>query len=347
MEIMYTLTANGIKEITPTSPREIGSRIYGELGMCGSESGIFAVTSAPNEHGIQKLVEIGGVNRFDTLDYEHCRPISQKFGIGMYWDDVEPDFRFSPAEIEQAIHEAEARQERDRIEAERAAEESRIRREQYRKEYDYLIECGRYNVKAATNNIRRVLKHDFPKQKFSVITRNYDTITIRWTDGPTVKQVNSSVGLFEGKSFDGMTDYEDIVTNDFNAVFGGVGYIFTEREMSDAVRDNLMQELNTRFERSYAYNDYCVERCRDFETVVLIEFKNRDLSPVQADGIEIVEYSDKAVAVFGETKPINETLKQLGGRFNPALNRDGGKCAGWVFPKTKEAGLRAALGVSE
>lgn len=356
MGTQYWLTENGMKEIIPLTPREIGSRIYGISGFGGSASGTFAVISAPNEHKCQKLVEIGGSNRFDTLDTEHCRPISEKLGIGTYWDDIEPDFRFSAEEIEQAIHEAEAQQERDRIEAERAAEESRLQCERYRKEYSYLTECTRYDVKTASNNIRLVLKHKFPKQKFSVTTRNYDTIYIRWTDGPTSGQVKSAVGRFEGKSFDGMTDYEDMVTSDFITVFGCVGYMFFDREMSDTARDSIMQELNARFERSYAYNDYCIERLRDFETVVFMEFKNKDLSPVspvgaveavQKDGVEIIDYSDKSVAVFGDTKPIKDTLKQLGGRFNPALNRDGEKCAGWVFPKTKEADLRAALRVLE
>ena len=189
-------------------------------------------------------------------------------------------------------------------------------------------------------------------QKFSVTTRNYDTIYIRWTDGPTSRQVESAVGMFKGKSFDGMTDCENIVTSDFIAVFGSVGYMFFDREMSDTTRDSLMQELNARFERSYAYNDYCTERLRNFSEVVSLEFYDRNLStdrpetkpvPIQANDIEIVEYSDKAVAVFGDTKPIKDTLKQLGGRFNPVLNRDGEKCAGWVFPKTKEADLRQVL----
>lgn len=43
--------------------------------------------------------------------------------------------------------------------------------------------------------------------------------------------------------------------------------------------------------------------------------------------IQIVDYSDRAFAVIGETKPIKESLKALGGRFNPRL-----KCgAGWIF----------------
>lgn len=55
--------------------------------------------------------------------------------------------------------------------------------------------------------------------------------------------------------------------------------------------------------------------------------------------IKLIQYSEKAVAVIGETKPIKEKLKQLGGRFNMFLSCG----AGWVFPKTKEVAIIAAL----
>lgn len=57
------------------------------------------------------------------------------------------------------------------------------------------------------------------------------------------------------------------------------------------------------------------------------------------DGLEIVDYSGKAVAVFGETMEVKEQLKQLGGKFNPALKYGTGKRAGWVFPKAKREEL--------
>jgi len=55
--------------------------------------------------------------------------------------------------------------------------------------------------------------------------------------------------------------------------------------------------------------------------------------------IKLIQYSEKAVAVIGETKPIKEKLKQLGGRFNMFLSCG----AGWVFPKTKETLIKEAL----
>lgn len=53
---------------------------------------------------------------------------------------------------------------------------------------------------------------------------------------------------------------------------------------------------------------------------------------VKAGDIKIIDYSDKAIAVIGDTKPIKDSLKSLGGRFNFRLTCG----AGWIFPKTKK-----------
>lgn len=57
------------------------------------------------------------------------------------------------------------------------------------------------------------------------------------------------------------------------------------------------------------------------------------VEPVTAEGLEVVDYSEKALAVFGDTKAVKEQLKELGGRFNPSLNYNGEKRSGWIFSK--------------
>lgn len=59
----------------------------------------------------------------------------------------------------------------------------------------------------------------------------------------------------------------------------------------------------------------------------------------KAAGLQIIDYSEKALAVIGETKAVKEQLKQLGGRFNPRLSCG----AGWIFSKKKETELRALI----
>lgn len=55
--------------------------------------------------------------------------------------------------------------------------------------------------------------------------------------------------------------------------------------------------------------------------------------------MEIVDYSEKAIAVTGNTKPHKDALKRLGGKFNPYL-----KCgAGWIFSKKKTSEVESFI----
>jgi len=61
---------------------------------------------------------------------------------------------------------------------------------------------------------------------------------------------------------------------------------------------------------------------------------------VKPGEVIVIEYSEKALAVVGDTKPIKDKLKALGGKFNFRL-----KCGpGWIFPKSKLEALKQALG---
>lgn len=65
---------------------------------------------------------------------------------------------------------------------------------------------------------------------------------------------------------------------------------------------------------------------------------------VQVNGnIETVVYSDKAIAIFGDTKPIKEKLKSIGARFNPFLMHNGNKQAGWILPVSKQTLLTSII----
>jgi hypothetical protein len=63
-------------------------------------------------------------------------------------------------------------------------------------------------------------------------------------------------------------------------------------------------------------------------------------------GVYLVEYSAKAIAVLGDTKPIKSTLLSLKGRFNSSLadpSKGEAKSAGWIFSKAGQADLMTAL----
>jgi hypothetical protein len=52
--------------------------------------------------------------------------------------------------------------------------------------------------------------------------------------------------------------------------------------------------------------------------------------------MEVIDYSEKSVAIIGETKEWIEELKQIGGRFNRNLKVGENSVPGWIFTKKKE-----------
>ncbi len=53
--------------------------------------------------------------------------------------------------------------------------------------------------------------------------------------------------------------------------------------------------------------------------------------------MQVENYSERAVAIFGDTKPFKDQLLALGGKFNENLRRGEEKTPGWIFPvKRKE-----------
>ncbi len=76
-------------------------------------------------------------------------------------------------------------------------------------------------------------------------------------------------------------------------------------------------------------------------TTVLSEKKDIQQSPTLH--FEIVDYSEKAIALFGDTREIKELLKAMGGKFNPRLTYNGGKKAGWIFGLSKRGELNTII----
>lgn len=60
--------------------------------------------------------------------------------------------------------------------------------------------------------------------------------------------------------------------------------------------------------------------------------------------VKVLEYSEKCIAVIGDTKPIKEELKAIGGKFNPYLKHDGLTVAGWVFGLKRRNEVLALIG---
>ena len=115
---------------------------------------------------------------------------------------------------------------------------------------------------AAAKCIRQDLKRHFPNTKFRVTTKSYsggDHVRIRWTDGPTGKQVSALVSRYEYGHFDGMDDMYHYSNRRDD--IPQTKYLFTERRHSVAEIERVVSEVN----KTYGYN-LTVAYSTDWET---------------------------------------------------------------------------------
>ena len=165
---------------------------------------------------------------FHTLD-EFALPISQKFGIGFYYDlETVPA---TDEEIAAAIDRGRAflkeEEEKKEAAARAWAEAVAETRAKYAGVYEEKKEGAYIDAAHVARNVRKDLKSHFHGIKFSVRKDGYDAIRIEWNGGPTEGEVDAVVGKHQERA--GRDPWNDDITNHrdtpFTAVFGGVEYI--------------------------------------------------------------------------------------------------------------------------
>lgn len=222
--------------------------------------------------------------------------------------------------------------------------------------------------------IKEELKKLFVGVKFSVKSDNFsggNSVHIEWTNGPLDDDVRVIVRKYQYGSFNSMEDLYEY-TNSREDI-PQAKYIQTRRELSpevEALKPAFIELYGQ--ESHYGEAEQCFYRvCRKNSIpagatpVAIVEIPNAcgsiedlykfsftheaetvaDVAPeftkveVIEGEINIIDYSAKAIAVIGDTKPIKDKLKELGGKFNFRLTCG----AGWIFPKTKLSDLEALL----
>lgn len=227
--------------------------------------------------------------------------------------------------------------------------------------------------------IRAELKTAFPDIKFSVTSDNFaggDAVRVSWADGATDEQVNNIVKKYQYGSFNGMEDiYEYTNTRED---LPQSKYVSTSRTISEEINETVFNSLKSMYSEDvadYVINqdkyrliskssipvgaivtgvestnqsgilEDCfrlvldVTNVKNIEKETVQQKQNFKAAEVPAGTVQIIEYSEKAIAVIGETKPIKEGLKTLGGSFNFRLTCG----AGWIFPKSKLEEVTAFL----
>jgi conjugative element/phage-associated large polyvalent protein len=100
--------------------------------------------------------------------------------------------------------------------------------------------------------VRKAIKSAHPGVKFGVRSKTYAggaSIDVSWTDGPTVAQVEATAKLYQGASFDGMTDsrqyHDSLLSTDDGAelVSYGADFVSCHRHLSAELMTQLENEV--------------------------------------------------------------------------------------------------------
>ncbi len=275
-----------------------------------------------------KLINLR-TKEFHTSDL--IRPFSEKFGIGMYYDDVCPQFldAFEVAILkEEAQANANAEKQAKQQEKQHCEQVSAIGRKRLNEiiptdAQAVIVACERednsdpYSDYYSASTVRRVILG------FSTHTKN------------NFQEMRNHAGNFEETAY--LTEKNEDYEHREN-YSGGHGYYLGESKYRGWIIEKEQIYDRERFIERFAFTagneaNICIKNTPKTEETATGDFT-------------IVDYSEKAVAIFGDTRAIKEQLSALGGRFNMYLTLKGKKCAGWIFQKSKESELRQLVNLN-
>lgn len=345
---------------------EIGTILFldGYEGYKGSPGNSHVVYDIETTNfGINyKTVEI------DTLKLSiksHVKPFSKKFGIGTYFE-MEYKFEGSQDDLNNLIIDAKQKEEKENNKEE-AAELMRAQIRAAKVEEGKKLVNVPNNVKSViTANLiqdesdlqtdyfaestARVIYLDFSthsRDLFSEMRKaclNSDVQDVK--DLATPAEVNNN-GETKKEYVSNMAKYYD---GDQKKAGQNWHPEDEHREKYSMGRGYYLMKGYSRSGWRVEKQNFNIEDQRNLEKLYIAAAEGRyfipgEKEPVQKDvfhnDLELINYSEKSFAIIGNTKPIKETLKNLGGKFNYRL-----KCgAGWIFSKKKEEDVRRNLNI--
>ena len=208
---------------------------------------------------------------------------------------------------------------------------------------------SKLSTKEIAAKVRSYAKKNFPGFKFSVRSEwsmYTDSMYIELKSGPCVPFVEGSRSAERGymSTMSTVKGWENELTPEMFKVLDAVTTYASSFRYNDS--DGMQDYFDTNFYIHIEVSDeYKVIEPKAKKSSIKTEKAEeaKEMEAVTVEGIEVVDYSEKAIAVFGDTKAIKEQLKELGGRFNPSLNYNGEKRAGWIFSKKQTDKVRELL----
>ena len=212
---------------------------------------------------------------------------------------------------------------------------------------------SKLSTKEIAAKVRSYAKKNFPDFKFSIRTEwsiYTDSMCIELKEGTCIPFTEGSRSAERGymSTMNNVKEWENELTPEMFKVLDAVTTYASSFRYDDS--DGMQDYFDTNFYLSIKVSDeYKIIEPKAKKSSVKPEKveEAKEVEAVTVEGLEIVDYSEKAIAVFGDTKAIKEQLKGLGGRFNPSLNYDGGKRAGWIFSKKQADKVKELIAPTE
>ena len=263
------------------------------------------------------------------------RPVKEKFGIGFYYDSETPEFMDA---FEVLMLKSEA-------EYQKRAKEEKQQEEQ---------ECKEHLTAIGRERLSSLIPAD---TKAIIIAELHEDDSDSMTDYFGYHTVRTVILGFSSHTRDLFSEMRKYAAN-----FEETAHLTEENEKYEHREKYAMGEgyylgqskysgWIVRKEKFYGNQKNMIERYaliageEDNLFVKVRKSQTETASEAITGNYIIVNYSEKALAVFGDTRQIKDELKALGGRFNPKLTHDDKKQAGWIFSKSKEQELRDLLTV--
>lgn len=279
---------------------------------------------------------------FDFHQSEIIKPLSQKFGIGMYYDDKNIEF-MTDEEVAELYVKAQAKRV-DEIEQQRAEEK---RREEVRViGREWLRNNLPTDAKAIIVGRLKQDESDSQTDYFASSTVSNVILGFSKHTRDIFSEMRKHASNFEGTAY--LAEYnEDYEHREKYSM--GAGYYLGESKYRGWIIEKEPIYNRERTIEELAYTAGSLDGIH-IKTNNAVRDNNKNESEeqsiqIQSDNLqfEIIDYSEKAIALFGDTKPIKDLLSAMGGKFNPRLAYKETKKAGWIFSKTKREELEGVL----
>lgn len=212
---------------------------------------------------------------------------------------------------------------------------------------------SKLSTKEIAAKVKAYAKKNFPDFKFSVRSEwsmYTDSMYIELKAGTCIPFVEGSRSAERGymSTMSSVKAWKDELTPEMFKVLDAVVTYASSFRYDDS--DGMQDYYDTNFYLKIKVSDeYKVIEPKAKKSSVKAEKVEevKEVEAVTVEGIEVVDYSEKAVAVFGDTKAVKDQLKELGGRFNPSLNYNGEKRAGWIFSKKQADKVKELIAPTE